>query len=198
MLIMAALKQWWNFTRQYSVPRTAKGQRDLPLSDGGTGAGLQCKQCSPLVLGWPGVSCPSLLLLPGTCSEFVTAVSTSAKQALQQLTVLRAVVTQPLPWMILLSAAFIQQVSYPPASWPAERAGKGRHFFGCSSPITALVLGPTRYAVCWRRVWDRCSVLQLRYCGCYGIPITRKTVIQKWCSLCWLCISLPWALVEGL
>lgn len=69
MLIMIALKQRWNFTRQYSVPRTAKGQRDLPLSDRGTGAGLQCKQCPPLPLGWAGACCPSLLLLPGTCSR---------------------------------------------------------------------------------------------------------------------------------
>lgn len=69
MLIMAALKHCWNFTRQYSVPRTAKGQRDLPLSDWGTGAGLQCKQCPPLPLGWAEVSCPSLLLLPGTSSR---------------------------------------------------------------------------------------------------------------------------------
>lgn len=69
MLIMIALKQRWNFTRQYSVPRTAKGQRDLLLSDRGTGAGLQCKQCPPLPLGWAGASCPSLLLLPGTCSR---------------------------------------------------------------------------------------------------------------------------------
>lgn len=69
MLIMVALKQCWNFTRQYSVPRTANWQRDLPLSDRGTGADLQCKQCPLLQLGWAGVSCPSLLLFPGTCSR---------------------------------------------------------------------------------------------------------------------------------
>lgn len=51
-----------------------------------------------------GLECPAPLcsrfLEPAP--EFVTAVSSPAKQALQQLAVLGAVVTQPLPWMILL------------------------------------------------------------------------------------------------
>lgn len=75
--------------------------------------------------------------------------------------------------------------------WAILASWKGcRHFFDCPPPISALVLGSTQCAVCWKRIWDRCCVLQLIHCGCYGIPITHKAVIQKWCSLYWLCISL--------
>lgn len=60
---VAALTQHCNFTRQYSVPRTARWVRDLPLSVRGTGADLQH---APLRLGWAALplplsrSCPSV------------------------------------------------------------------------------------------------------------------------------------------
>lgn len=55
-------------------------------------------------LGWAGLGCPASLhsCFLGLAPDFVTAASTSAKQALQWLAVLRAVVTQPLPRVILL------------------------------------------------------------------------------------------------
>ena len=75
MLLMVALKRHGSFTRRYSVPRTAKWLRDLPLSEWGTGADLQRKQHPPLRLGW---AASPRSRFPGAAPGFVTAASALA------------------------------------------------------------------------------------------------------------------------
>lgn len=175
MLIMVALKRRCNFARQYSVRRAAivrQRNRSWPAA-----------QAVPSAAA--GLGCPASLRsrFPGAAPALVTAASAFAKQALQRSAVLRAVVTQPLPrWSHpqLLSSnrwAIHQHLGQP------KRLGRGHAASGRPLPTAALVLGPTRYAVCWRRTQYRFSALQLVHCGCHSIPVTCKTAIQKWSIL---------------
>lgn len=126
MLIMLALKQQCNFTRRYSVPRTVKWLRDLPLSGRGTGADLQRKQHLLLRLGWVGLSCLSLFPLSGNC----TRVRHSSQH---------------------LCKASAPAFGCATPSRKAKTSGRAHTASDRPLPIAAVVLGPTRYAVCWKR-----------------------------------------------
>lgn len=154
-------KRHRHFARQFSVPRTVKRWRDLPLSDRQTGADLQHRQHPPLGLGWTRLSLAGLgwaaclLPLSRSCirvchsSEQLCWASAPAFGCAESCGSTAPSQGCPtLSWFRLTGEPSTSITHLPPHPGQPKRLGRD------TPPLVTpylVVLGPTRYAVCWRR-----------------------------------------------